>query len=193
MRLKWRPASLLRTTLSYQLALTDYQVRTDSAFLNATNLISPGGRMLAGEQDSSTYSVNVTMTPWRRWMLSTTLSYRELHTWTEDHTNGVVAPYRGDTFSVAASSTFALTLNTDLIGGYSFSRSRFAQNNASKGLPLGIDYDLHSLQFGVAHRFTTNVSASVQYGFFKYDEPTARSFNDYTAHMVFGMITVRFP
>jgi hypothetical protein len=196
-RLALRPASWVKTTLSYQFAATDYDTRTQPAFFiagtNAPVSLSPGGHILAGTYDVSTYSANVTLTPWRRWYLSTTLSYQESRTRTEDNGSLAVAPYRGDIVSVLANSTFAVTKRTDLTGNYSFSRARFGQHNAAGGLPLGIDYDLHGVQFGVMHRLNTNITAGVQYGFFQYDEPTAHGFNDYTAHMVFATLAVRLP
>ena len=137
--------------------------------------------------------MNLSITPARRWYLSTTLSYQESRTWTADHGNPSVVPYRGDVWSVAASSTFAVSARTDLTGGYSFSHARFGQHNFADGLPLGIDYDLHNVQIGVTHRVNANLTTSVQYGFFQYDEPTAHGFNDYTAHMIFGTIAIRWP
>ena len=190
-RLALRPVTWLKTTLSYQLGLTDYDTVTDPA--KQIRFQVPGGHIFAGEYDSATYSANVTVTPARRWYLSTTLSYQESRTRTFDNHSEAVAPYRGDTWSVVASSTFVLSERTDLTGSYSFSRSRFGQHNAADGLPLGIDYDLHGVQLGLTHRVNANISTGVQYGFFKYNEPTAGGFNDYTAHLIFGTFTVRLP
>lgn len=195
-RLALRPVSWLRATLSYQLALTDYDSWTDSTSNRVgTNLVlqTPRSRVFAGEYDSSTYSANVTLTPWRRWYVSTTLSYEQSRTWSANYARPIVVPFEGDVYSVVASSTFVLTKDTDLFGSYSFSRARFAQRNAVNAVPLGIDYDLHGVQFGISHRVSKNVATSLQYGFFDYAEPTARGFNDYTAHMVFATIAVRLP
>ncbi|HEY0548509.1 MAG TPA: c-type cytochrome domain-containing protein, partial [Verrucomicrobiae bacterium] len=165
-RLAVRPASWLKTTLSYRLALTDYDATTDAG--PTPKSTTAAGRVFAGEHDSATYSLNISVTPARRWYFSTTLSYQESRTWTEDHGNPSVVPYRGDIWNVAASSTFALSTRTDLTGSYSFSRARFGQHNFADGLPLGIDYDLHSAQVGVSHRVNTHLTTSVQYGFFQY-------------------------
>ena len=191
MRLTLRPVTWLKTTLSYQVGLTDYDTVTDPVHVVGIN--TPGGHIFAGEYDSATYSANVTVTPARRWYLSTTLSYQESRTRTAANGSLAVAPYRGDTYSVLASSTFVLSERTDLVGSYSFSRARFGQHNFASGLPLGIDYDLHGVQLGVTHRINTNMTTGVQYGFFKYNEPTAHGFNDYTAHMIFGTFTMRLP
>jgi hypothetical protein len=198
-RLALKPASWIKLSLTYQLALTDYRTRVDPVFTNSTGINSQpglytrGGSLIAGEYDAATYGANVTLTPWRRWYFSGTVSYQESKTWTADNIGDIIVPYRGDTFSVLASSTFALTQDTDLTGTYSFSRARFAQHNSIAGFPLGIDYNLHGLQFGLTHRVNTNMTAGLQYGFFDYSEPTLHGFGDYTAHMVFATIAVRLP
>jgi hypothetical protein len=197
-RLVLRPASWIKASLAYRLANGDYRVGTDPVYviLNPANppvLQTPGGQVWAGEQDVSTYSGNITLTPWRRWYFSGTITYQQSMTWTANYARPTVVPFDGDTYSVAASSTFVVSPLTDLTAGYTFSRARFAQNNFAQGLPLGLDYDLHSVQVGLTHRFGTNVTASAQYGFFQYDEPTSHGFNDYRAHMLFGTIGVRWP
>lgn len=189
-RLALRPASWLKTTLSYRLALTDYDTTTDAGPTPLST--TAAGHVFAGEHDSATYSLNISITPARRWYFSTTLSYQESRTWTAERTNSV-APYHGGVWNIAASSTFALNNRTDLTGSYSFSRARFGEHSPTDGLPLGIDYDLHSVQLGVSHRVNANVAAGVQYGFFQYDELTAHGFNDYTAHLIFGTVTLHWP
>jgi hypothetical protein len=190
-RVALRPAHWLKATLSYQLAFTDYDTTTDPS--RTIGSATPGGHIFAGEHDSATYSANLTVTPARRWYFSTTFSFQESRTWTEDHGNPSVAPYRGETFSVAANSTFAATTRTDLTAGYSFSRARFGQHQLPSGVPLGLDYDLHGVQFGISHRLHTNANVGIQYGFHRYEEPTAHGANDYTAHVIFGTLAFAWP
>ena len=196
-RLVLRPASWLKTTLSYEQAQTRYDTETDTAVApvgtNLAVVVTPGGKRFTSDYDAATYSANLTLTPLRRWFLSGTFSYRESRTETADYAFPVVVPYRGETFSVLASSTYVLSEKTDLNGSYTFSRARFGQNNFARGLPLGIDYDLHGVQVGVTHRFSTNVTAGLQYGFYQYEEPTAHGFNDYRAHLIYATLTVRLP
>lgn len=193
-RLVVRPAVWLKTTLSYQVARTRYDTETDQVNQPlGGGVITPGGRRFTSDSDASTYSANVTVTPIRRWFLSGTFSYQESRTRTADYGHPTVVPYQGDTFSVLASSTFMLSEKTDLTGGYLFSRARYGQNNEASGLPLGVNYDSHGLQFGVTHRFGTNVTGGLQYGFYQYEEPTARGFNDYRAHSIFASLTLRLP
>jgi hypothetical protein len=194
-RLVLRPSSWLKATLSYELAQTRYDTETDPALIGLNNaiVITPGGKRFTSDYDSSTYSANLTFNPMRRWFLSSTFSYQESRTVTAEYGYPIVVPYAGQTFSVLASSTFVLSEKTDLIGSYTFSRSRFGQHNEADGLPLGIDYDLHGVQVGVNHRFSTNVTAGLQYGFYQYEEPTMHGFSDYRAHMIYATLTVRWP
>ncbi len=192
-RMVWRPAAWLKTTLSYELAQTGRDTETDHVVLQSTNLITPGGRRFTSDDGSETYSANLTVMPLRRWFLSGTVSWQESRTETADYGFPVVVPSRGETLSLLGSSTFVLSAKTDLSGSYTFSRARFGQDNFVSGLPLGIDYDLHGLQVGVTHRFNPRVMVGLQYGFYQYEEPTARGFSDYRAHLIYATLTVRLP
>jgi hypothetical protein len=190
-RLSLRPASWLRTSLSYQLGITDYHTTTDPTTVIGEQ--SPGGSIFAGEYEFATYSANISITPARRWHLSTTLSYQPSRTRTEDQGSVAVSTYRGDLYSVMTRATFAMSARTDLSASYSFSSARFSQHLSAEGTPLGIDYDLHGIQFGVSHRLNTNTVVGAQYGFYHYEEPTAHGFNDYRTHVIFATLAVRWP
>jgi hypothetical protein len=190
-RLVLKPASWLKASLVYQLALTDYEATTDGVNSGSVNV--RGGDVFAGEHDQATYSANLTLTPWRRLYLNGTVSFSESRTWTEVNGSSVVRPYRGDVWNLLGSGTFLVSERTDLNASYSFSRARYGDHNLGGHVPLGMDYNLHSFVLGVAHRFHANLSGTLKYGVFDYAEPTARGFLDYTAHMVFGTLVMRLP
>ena len=129
-----KPAKWLKTTLSYRLIGTDYFTATD-ALVGGTNV--PGGRVFAGDHDGHVFSVNATMTPFRRLHFATTFSYIRTRTVSDDNHAASIAPYKGDTFSVIGNANFALNQSTDLQALYSFSRADFGQDNFD-GVPLGI-------------------------------------------------------
>jgi hypothetical protein len=93
---------------------------------------------------------------------------------------------------VLSSASYALSPAADLQAGYSFSRADYAQNIAD-GLPYGAVYDWHGLQIGLVRRFKKNLTASLQYAFYTYDEPASGSLNNFTAHAVFATLTKRWP
>src|SRR5205085_492614 len=82
-RLSLRPANWIRAALTYQWAETGYDTSTDP--VNTAALQTPGGSVFAGRHDSSTYSANVTLTPWQRWSISSTFSYQESKITTHDN------------------------------------------------------------------------------------------------------------
>jgi hypothetical protein len=94
---------------------------------------------------------------------------------------------------VFPTATYILNDKTDLNATYSFSRADFGQNNLAAGLPLGINYTEHGLRAGVTRRWKPNISSNLQYGFYKYDEPTSGGLNNYTAHAIFASMTFRWP
>jgi len=60
-------------------------------------------------------------------------------------------------------------------------------------VPVGIQYQQHAVQVGLARRIGKNVTAQLRYGFYNYDEPSSGGANNYTAHSVFGMVSFKLP
>lgn len=197
-KLVLRPVTWMKATLKYQLVASDFRTTTDPAADPATEVTvpgsaSPGGGIFAGNSDAHIYSLNAALTPWSRWYSSTTFVYSDSRTVSGVNNDSSLVPYRGGTFSLMTSATFVLDARTDLNAGYSFSHADFRQNNVSEGLPLGIVYAMHGLQAGVTRRFKHGVSSNLQYGFYRYREPTGGTTQDYTAHAVFASITLKWP
>jgi hypothetical protein len=188
-KLAYRPFPWWKATLTYQLVATDYRTDTESV----QDGISPGGGITGANYDSSIYSINNTFTPWRRLCLSGTFSYRDGRTKTAYNGIAGIVPYEGDVYSVIASATYVLSDKTDLDTSYSFSRADYRQNNAVNGLPLGITYDWHSLMAGVRREISKNMTARLQYGFFRYAELTSGNAANYDAHAIFATLLVRLP
>ena len=192
-KLVFRPFGWLKTSLSYQYATTDFRENTRVAFdpQSSATILSPGGTLLAGKDDSNIYSISATVTPLQRLYLSGMFSYRESKLTTAS--NGAFPPYEGEIFSVLASGTYILNQKTDLLVSYSFSYGDYSPEpgapNLSRSPPLGLEYQQHALQAGLSHRFSKDFSARIQYGYYMYDEPPALGVNNYTAHMIFASLT----
>lgn len=197
-KLSVRPATWMKTSFTFQQVAMDYLTVTapyifpeipDVPPIPAVNY-SPGGEIFSGNYDAHVYSLNATLTPWRRIYLANTVVFRDSRT--ETAANGVasVAPYRGDTWSVLSSATIVLDQKTDLRLSYDYSRSDYRQYTDPAGLPLGIRYDLHGVTAGITRQIRTNVSAALQYRFYAYDEPSSAGQNDYTAHGIFALMSI---
>jgi Planctomycete cytochrome C len=184
-----RPVSWLRTTLSYRLLASDYHTATAPL----PGDLSPGGGVLAGNYDAQVYSLNAILTPWRRGYLSSTLSYQPSRIVTANNGVASVVPYRGDVYSLINSANYAVSASTPLRATYSYSHADYGEDNAGGGLPLGIRYTWHALQFGVRHRLRKRATLGVQYAFYYYHEPSGGDVNDFTAHAVFAMLSVKLP
>jgi hypothetical protein len=192
-RLVVRATRWLRGTLKYQLKAIDYDTVTDSAADTAAGLIYAGGGILAGNRDEHVYGVNLTLTPWRRLHVTAGFSYSDSRIVSGVTGVGPLVPYEGDVYSVLSSANYVVNDATDLRLSYAFSSGDYRQRNAPEGLPLGIRYEHHGLMVGMTRRIRRNVTASLQYGFFHYGEPTAAGVNDYTAHAVMGTMHWRLP
>jgi hypothetical protein len=163
-----------------------------SPYLSFGNVISPGGQLIAGREHSQVFSVSETIIPMPRLFLSATFSYQTSKTTTAADGSPAVVPYVGDVYTVLANGTFVLSRTTDLFAGYAFSEANYGQNNFAGGLPLGIQYQQHSVQAGFTRKFGKNVSARLQYRFDHYEEPSSGGAANYHAHSVFGMLTFQF-
>jgi hypothetical protein len=187
-RLNLRATRWLKVTLGYKYLVTDYWTETDAAAV-----ASLGGWIPAADQESHVYTAGLTLTPWRRLYWNTALAWHDTHTVAKDNGSLTIAPYRGNIYSVLSSATYALTERMDLQGSYTFSTADYAQNNFAAGLPLGLEYQRHGIEVAVSRRWLNTVSTRLQYGFYKYDEPSRGHLTDYTAHAIFATLTARWP
>ena len=190
-KLTWHATPRFKTILSYQYRATDYDLNTAS-FLSFGNVVSPGGGLLSGQDNSHVFSINATFTPVRRLYLSSTFSYQNSSTITATHASPSIEPYEGDIYTGLVNATYVLNEFTDLFANYAVSQANYSQNNFAAGVPLGIEYRRHTAQMGVARRFGKNTLAKLQYRFDDYTEPSSGGEVDYRAHSVFGSVTVRF-
>jgi hypothetical protein len=199
-KLTVRPANWLKASLTYQKIATDYTTGTDSLILPEIEIpglptipaqvITPGGTLFAGNYDADVYGLNFTFVPWQRLSLSSTFSYRNSRTTTEHAGTDAVVAYDGEMFSAISSATFALNEKTEITGGYTFSWADYGQDNFATGLPVGLAYDWHIVSGAITRRFRHNISATLQYRFYYYDEFRTTGFNNYTAHGVLAAMTI---
>jgi len=186
-KLVLRPATWLRVSLTYQWVASDYSTTTDPV----PGSIMPEG-LLAGTQDSHRYGFGLMFAPVQRFYFSGTFTYNDSRTSTETFGSTLVVPYKGDIYSVLANANFILNSATILHCAYSFSQSDYGQNNY-ESVPLGLSYTRHSIMAGVTRRLSQNLTSTLRYGFFQYQEPSSGGFNDYTAHGVFATVAMKWP
>ena len=185
----WHASSWLKTTFRYQLVSSDMFTGTDPV----SGDVSPGGRIYAGNYDAHVFSVGGIVTPWHRIYLSSTFSFQDARTVTAANNSPSIAPYKGQIYSLLNNITFALNPRTDLFANYNFSIADFSQNNFDAGLPAGVNYQQHAVEVGLSRKILQNFVAKVQYGLFLYDDPGLGHAADYTAHAIFGSLTMRWP
>ena len=180
-----RPASWVKTTLSYGLVTTVYSTETDPV----SGGISPGGPLLAGAYDSRDYGLNITLTPWRSFYFSGALTYGDSTTTTADNSDPSVVPYKGHVYTVTTSAGYALGKSVDLSATYSFSTANYGEDNAASAVPLGLDFTRHNLTFGISKKINARLSAGLRYLFSEYREPGTGGINNYTAQGAFATLS----
>jgi hypothetical protein len=90
-----------------------------------------------------------------------------------------------------------LTPVTDLLLNYSFSLADYSRPDSTPNPggppPLAIRYQQHAVQAGLTRRFSKNITTRLQYGYYRYEEPTLAGANDYRVHSIFATLAYRFP
>ena len=46
---------------------------------------------------------------------------------------------------------------------------------------------------GLTRRINKNITTTIQYGFYRYDEPSGGRLNNFTAHVLFGTLSMALP
>ncbi|MBI5800933.1 MAG: hypothetical protein HZA92_09460, partial [Verrucomicrobia bacterium] len=190
-RLSWRAASWWKMQFGYRMAATDYVTATDA--FAAAPAATPGGALYSANHDAHTFSMGHTLTPFRRWILNASASYTDSRASSAQNGVASIVPWRGGIVSAQGGATFAWTAATDLRVSHAWSRADYAQNNFVGGLPVGLEYDQHSLQAGLTTRLKRGATVNLQYGFNRYTEPTGGNAYDYTAHSILGTLTLKWP
>lgn len=195
----WMPA--LKTTLKYRLTATDTTSVTDPATTIAFDPVTflpmdqvlPGGSVLAGNYDAHIYSLGTSLTPWRRLRLTSTVSFTDSRLRTGINNGDTILPYQGEIWSALSTANLALTDRTDWTSSHSFSRADYRQRSHGLTQPFGIVYDRHGVITGLTRRFDRPITANLQYGYFRYDEPTSGGARNYNAHAVMASMNIRLP
>lgn len=191
-RISVRWNSTLRSSLQYQWQNTKYQTEVASRVNLDDGSIINGSSIESGSYHSDNVFLNTVWTP-KAWI---NFNLGLNHGWTEllSGVNGIgaIVPYRGKTYGGNSGAAFQLPWESSLNLNYIYSKSDYGQNNATTGLPLGVEFQRHGLLTGLSKKFREGLSGSLQYGYFEYDEPTMGGANDYTAHSVFLVMDVMF-
>ena len=189
-----RPCNWLKTTFSYQYLTTEFS-DTAKAGSNVISgvIFSPAGNLVTGKTDSQRYTFGAVLTPHPRVYLTGSFTYEPTSTRTANDNFPAVGPYRGDTYSADASSTFVLSETTDFTVGWNFSEASYGQGNRTAVGPVDMRYQEHSIDASLSRRINKNLSGRLQYSFDYYREGDTGGVNDFRAHAVFAVLNLRLP
>lgn len=201
-KVAYRPASWIQTSLNFQHITTKYKTETDALIFPALifpdfpefntpeQVITPGGVIFSGDYRADVFGGSISLTPWHRLTLSGSLTYTKSRTSTAQNVTPAVVNYTGDTYTGISSAAFNVNAKTDLTASYTYSTADYGQDNYVSGLPVGLVYSWHIVSAGVVRKINDNITATLQYRFYGYDEPNTGGANNYTAHGVIGAVTI---
>lgn len=191
-RLVLQPLRWLKTTFKYSYTTTDFDTRTASweDFGQVPSVTYAGGDLTSGTYDAHHLSLGLTLTPWQRLHLATTVGWTTSESRSSINNGQESVPYEGDTWNVLNMATFVLDEKTDIIGSYLYSQADFEQGNQDFTLPLGMAYTRHAATAGFTRRLKHDRLLRIEYGYFTYDEPTLGGAADYTAHALFASLRI---
>jgi hypothetical protein len=199
-KVAYRPVSWIQTSVNFQHITTKYKTITDPLIYPEViipgfppfpaQVITPGGLIFSGDYRADVFGGSISLSPWHRLTLSGTLTYTKSRTSTAQNVTPAVVNYAGDTYTSISTASFNVNAKTDLIASYTYSSADYGQANYFSGLPVGLVYNWHIVTAGVVRKISSNMTASLQYRFYGYDEPNTAGANNYTAHGVIGALTI---
>jgi hypothetical protein len=182
-KLSFRPASWVQTSLQYQLLSMDTDTST---------LTEPPSTVRAGNYDANIYNLSITLTPLSRLYLTGLLSYQDASSHAFTNNSPSVLTYDGDVFTGIGSAGCAIDEKTNIAVQYLYSFSDNFKDNSLYGLPLGINNKRHGLLATLSRRINKNIVVKLYYGFYHYDEGSNGGVDDYDAHLVSLSCSFRF-
>lgn len=185
-----RPSSRIRSTLSYRFTTIDYGLASDS--VDVFGAVFPPGQSQAGHYKAHRCAISAAAQPWRILRLAGTASISDLRTISGITDNALLTPYDGQIYAIIGTSNLALSKTWHWDAAYSFSKADFRQSDTGLNLPIGIDYARHGVVAGLAKQISDASSFRMQYGYFRYKEPSAASVNDYIAHGLTAIFRLDF-
>jgi hypothetical protein len=192
-KLELRPATWLKTTLTYQITDTGYYSRTDPAYdYVQSQIVSPGGPITDGHYHAQTYGLGATFTPIQRLYLSGTFTYSQSRATTAHNGDPSIVPYTGNIYTVITTATYAFNAKTSLQTSYTFSQANYGENNAAAGVPLGLDFTRHEVLVGLTRQLTKNLTGVLRYQFSQYSEPSSNNANNFTANGIFATFVYKW-
>jgi len=186
-KLNYKPFRWIAYNLGYTYDQSTYGIRTRA-----------GAASEVAKYTAHVSSAEVTLTPADYFYCSLFYEKRNVLTSTRaDGAGGVaissqVPDYKADVDVVGLNSSYALSKDITLTGGYSMSRSDNFNDYSMWGLPLGLDNFYQNAYFGIKRALSKNSSLELKYQYSQYHEDSNNNIDDYEAHLTSVAMNVAF-
>ncbi|MEI8341120.1 MAG: hypothetical protein WCH43_06230 [Verrucomicrobiota bacterium] len=99
----------------------------------------------------------------------------------------------GNNYWTASCQTgFVIDDKTDLQIGYTYYHATNYQNNSASGMPYGAGAIENTVTAGIVRKLTKNISISLRYGYYTYNDQTSGYHNNYTANVIYSGLQFKF-
>ena len=107
-------------------------------------------------------------------------------------TNNIVPPSQNDYWNASALVGYALDDKTDVQAQYFYYRANNYVDNSLYSQPFGASSEEHGVTATLSRQLTKSLRWTLRYGFFNNRDITSGHHNDYTAHLVYSSMQIRF-
>lgn len=164
-----------------------------STIHTAPDPVSGLGEEESGQMTSQIIAQNISWSPWSRLYLQVGFNYMlsETKTPATDYTQAILNA-QNNYWTVNFNSGLALDDKTDLNLGYTY----YQADNYNAPNPVYLAYgaggEEHAITATVVRRITTNLRATLRYGYYHSTDQASGANNDYDANVVYASLQYRF-
>jgi hypothetical protein len=186
-RVTWRPLNNLTLVSRYDFQLSTIHTKAD--FL---------ADVQSARMTTHILSESISWVPLARLYFQGTFNYAldELRTPANDFlgsaTNNIVPPSQNDYWNASALVGYALDDKTDVQAQYFYYRANNYVDNSLYSQPFGASSEEHGVTATLSRQLTKSLRWTFRYGFFNNRDITSGHHNDYTAHLVYSSMQIRF-
>ncbi len=182
-KLSWKPIKWLENSFKYKVASNDFH----------TQVVNQDWLKSQGYQRNLTYDLTLIPTDALMFNLSYSLELLKGSTPSSQSTSLYVAPFTGNVYSWALTTSYAPKDNFSIFNTLDYSRAKNANNNyapTTGAFLYGVDDEWYDAVIGIRWSPKKNITIEPHYGYYGFRSYQSVETGNYTAHVM--MVDVKF-